>query len=98
MKTLSAKKVNNYVKNMNRKLHKDIFGSRFEARQLQKSICDGVEFFLYELVDNEQPERNRIVPWETAYAICRFHRLDVEMNDFIVSSDFWAKYRRENPR
>ncbi len=93
MKTLNAKKVNRYIKNLNRKLKADVFGDRFEARQIQKSICDGVEFFLYELVDNEQPERNRIVPWETAFAICKFHRIDIEINDFIVSSDFWANYK-----
>ena len=50
-------------------------------------------YYMYELCDREQPNRNRIVPWETAFAIYTFNKIWVEMNEFIVTSDFWEKYR-----
>ena len=44
------------------------------------------------LIDHEQPERNEIVPWESAFAICNFSHIHIAMNKFIVESDFWKKY------
>lgn len=94
MKTLMDKKVNRAVKNLNRSLRQDVFGTRFELRQYRKQRGhDGVEYYLYQMIDNEQPERNDLVRgWESGYAIIHFSPLWVAMNDFIVSSDFWSKY------
>ena len=50
-------------------------------------------YYMYELCDREQPNRNRIVPWETAFAIDTLNKIWTEMNEFIVTSDFWEKYR-----
>lgn len=93
MKSKVAKRVNRRVRSFNKQLRKDVFGTRFELRQLKKSYTDGIEYFLYILIDNEQPERNKIIPWETGFAILTFHPLECAMNDFIVSSDFWSKHK-----
>lgn len=98
VKTLEAKKVNRYVRKLNRQLRNDVFGDRFEARQNKKGFGDGIEYFMYMLIDHEQPERNEIVPWETAFAICNFSHIHIAMNKFIVDSDFWKKYYEKNPR
>ena len=98
VKTLEAKKVNRYVRNLNRQLRNDVFGDRFEARQIKKGFGDGIEYFMYMLIDHEQPERNEIVPWETAFAICNFSHIHIAMNKFIVDSDFWKEYYEKNPR
>lgn len=95
-KSLIDKKVNRAVKNLNRSLKKDVFGTRFELRQYRKSRGnDGVEYYLYQMIDNEQPERNELVRgWETGYAIIHFSPLWIAMNDFIIKSDFWSKYKK----
>lgn len=93
MKTKEAHKVNRYIRRFNEQLRHDVFGERFELRQLQKSFADGIEYFLYELVDNEQPKRNEVIPWETAFSILTFHPMEVKMNQFIISSDFWQKHK-----
>ena len=85
--------VNRNVKKLNRQLAQDVFGNRFYARQIRKSKGDGVMYYMYELCDREQPNRNRIVPWETAFAIDILNKIWTEMNEFIVTSDFWEKYR-----
>lgn len=93
MKSKIAKKVNCRVRAFNKQLSKDVFGDRFRLLQLKKSCADGIEYFLYILTDNEQPERNKIIPWETGFSIITFHPLECAMNDFIVSSDFWSKHK-----
>ena len=94
MKTLMDKKVNRAVKNLNRSLKQDIFGTRFELRQYRKQKGrDGIEYYMYQMIDNEQPDRNTLVNgWETGYAIINFSPLWIAMNDFIIKSDFWTKY------
>ena len=92
-KTKDDRLVNRNVKKLNRQLAQDVFGDRFYARQIQKSKGDGVMYYMYELCDREQPNRNRIVPWETAFAIGTLNKIWTEMNEFIVTSDFWEKYR-----
>lgn len=91
-KSNDAKKVNRNVRKLNRQLRADVFGDRFEARQIKKERAGGIEYFMYELIDHEQPERNVIVPWESAFAIYRLNAIWIPMNDFIVKSDFWSKY------
>lgn len=98
-KSLDAKRVNRNVKKLNKQLRADVFGNRFEARQIAKSRTPyGIEYFMYMLIDNEQPERNKIIPWETAFSIAKFNKIWVEMNDFIVKSDFWEKYNARRER
>lgn len=93
-KSLDDRKVNRNVKKLNRELKNDVFGTRFEARQLKKSYKDGIRYYLYELRDNLQPERNKIVGWENAFALYTFNKIWTEMNDFIVTSDFWSTYNK----
>lgn len=95
MKLLEDRQVNRNIKKLNKQLREDVFGDRFYARQVQKGRGDGIMYYMYELCDREQPERNTIVPWETAFGICKFNKIWQAMNDFIVSSDFWEKYRNE---
>lgn len=49
---------------------------------------------MYLLIDNKYPERNVIVPWESAFSIYQFNHIWLAMNDFIVNSDFWQTYNK----
>lgn len=92
------KKVNREIKKLNKQLKDDVFGNRFWLRQYQKSYLDGINYYLYELCDREQPERNMIVTcgWLTSFAILKFHDLYLEMNNFIIESNFWELYHKNN--
>lgn len=93
-KTREAKKVNRVVKKLNKQLVADVFKDRFFIRQLRKTFgCDNVEYFQFELIDKEQPERNQITKWYNSFEICHFVNIHREINDFIVNSDFWEKHR-----
>lgn len=95
-KTKMDKKVNRVARQLNRQLTEDVYGSRFQIRQIQKTKgLDNWPYYLYELVDNEQPERNKIIPWTSGFSITTFRPLHMEMNDFIVKSDFWKKYHEQ---
>lgn len=94
MKTKADKKVNKIAKQLNKSIAADVFGNRFWARQVKKERIDGISFYLYELVDRLQPERNRVVYWESEFALIKFHHLDIAMNNFIIESDFWSKYKK----
>lgn len=96
MKTKWEKKLNNKVKNLNRKLEKDVFGNRFWLKQVRKSKgTDGIFYFMYELRDRVQPERNKLINgWFTEYSIFNFSELVGAMNDFIITSDFWENYKK----
>jgi hypothetical protein len=92
-KSLYAKKVNRNIKKLNAQLLHDVFGNRFWARQVQKARgVDGIEYFLYELCDREQPERNMLLHWNNYWEICSSYKVWEEMNNFIITSDFWTKY------
>ena len=91
MKTRAEKMVNKEAKRFNKDLKHDLFAGRFYIHQCKKSRCDGTSWFLYELRDREQPERNCLIPgWLNQYDFMR--RVCMEMNDFIICSDFWSKY------
>ena len=91
MKTRAERKINKAAKHFNRDLKNDIFAGRFYIHQYQKARLNGISWFLYELRDREQPERNCLIPgWLTEYDFMR--RACFEMNDFIICSDFWSKY------
>jgi len=93
-KTKMDKKVNAVARKLNKQLAADVFGTRFQIKQIQKARSySGWEYYLYELVDVDQPERNKIIPWQSGFSIINFSPLHMEMNNFIIQSDFWKKYR-----
>lgn len=91
-KTLDDKKVAKEIKRLNKQLFEDIFNTRFSCRQHKRSKGeDGIWYYMYELIDKEQPDRNKIVGWYNIYSI---HNIWLDVNKFIVESDFWEKYRK----
>ncbi len=95
-KSLEDKKVNRMVKRLNKQLREDVFGRRFEVRQYRKSKTpEGIHYYMYQLIDNEQLERNEITHWYSSFDLLIMNPLYIEMNDFIIKSDFWSKYRTE---
>lgn len=94
MKNIDDRRVNKNVRKLNKELQKDVFGDRFKARQYKKSRKEGISYYMYLLIDNKYPERNMIVPWESAFSIYQFNHIWLAMNDFIVSSDFWQTYNK----
>ena len=94
MKNIDDRRVNKNVRKLNKELQKDVFGDRFEARQYKKSRKKGISYYMYLLIDNKHPERNMIVPWESAFSIYQFNHIWLAMNDFIISSDFWQTYNK----
>ena len=99
-KSLVDKKVNRAVRRLNKELQKDVFGDRFMARQVRKSRGeDGVMYYLYEFLDKECPERNYMYHgWLSEFSVLRMNTIWMEMNNFIIHSDFWAKYYDKHPR
>ena len=92
-----AKAVNRIAKRLNRSLERDVFGNRFAVRQVCKSKGDGMEWFLYEMIDRKEPKRNSMVHgWLNVFDVER--KLFTEINDFIVRSDFWAEYYNDPAR
>ena len=84
-----CRKVNRRARQLNKQLAQDVFGNRFWVRQVQKQYKNDIHYFQYELVDNLQPERNRLLHWLTEFSLITFNDLWIEMNDFIITSDFW---------
>lgn len=96
-KTLYAKKVNKNAKKLNRQIMADVFGDRFYCRQYKKAFGeDGIEYFQYEFLDKECPNRNYITYWFNVWEIIRSNKLWEEMNNFIITSDFWSKYKNNS--
>lgn len=93
MKTLYDKKVNKRIRTLNRQLEKDVFGKRFVARQVKKERLDGVNYYLYVFIDNENPEAN-VYKWFSDFELCTFNTHYMVMNNVIVHSNFWEKYRK----
>lgn len=90
------RKVKASVKRLNQSLREDVFGDRFSVRQTGQSVEEGITYYQYEMLDKEQPERNAVIRgWLTYWDICSSHKLHMEINDFIIHSDFWTKYRQE---
>ena len=94
-KTLETKKVNKCIKKLNKQLQKDVFKDRFYCWQIKKSLKEGIEWFQFKLTDKKQPERNYITKWFSAFEICEFAKLYLEMNDFIIDSNFWSIYKNK---
>lgn len=98
-KTKTDKKVNRKVKAFNKALKKDVFKDRFWVRQYQKTKCDGLNYYLYELVDNLEPERNTVLRgWILGESCLFMSEIWEGMNDFIIKSDFWSKYYNDDTR
>lgn len=98
-KTKTDRKVNRCIKQLNKQLRDDVFGDRFFARQYRKAYVDGLSYYQYELIDRECPERNRVIRhWLWSGEIIHSYKVHIEMNDFIVTSDFWKKYWKKHPR
>lgn len=98
-KSLEDKKVNRMARRLNKQLREDVFGRRFEVRQYRKSkTSEGIHYYIYQFIDNEQPERNKITHWYSSFDLLIMSPLFLEMNDFIIESDFWSKYRTEKKR
>ena len=52
--------------------------------------------FPNELIDELEPNRNRIIrEWIRGESDFFMHRIFEEMNDFIIKSDFWELWRKE---
>ena len=90
-----CRKVNRRARQLNKQLAQDVFGNRFWVRQVQKQYKNDIHYFQYELRDRLQPERNRLVSgWLSEFALITFNDLWLEMNDFIITSDFWKTYNK----
>lgn len=93
------RKINKKVRKFNKSLREDVFGNRFWVRQYQKATCDGLHYYLYELVDNLEPERNTVLNgWMLGESCFFMSEIWEGMNDFIIKSDFWAKYYNDESR
>ena len=95
MKTKADKRINQKVRKMNKQLKEDVFGTRFWARQYRKTRSKETNtwYYMYELCDRKQPERNKLIGWYSEFELTTFHPIDIEMNDFIVNSSFWKEYK-----
>ena len=97
-KSKTDKKVNRLVRNINKQLKADVFGDRFWVRQMQKAKVDGMEYYLYEMKDRLEPNRDSIIAEGWIWGGSQFltsHFYEA-INDFIVKSDFWSKYNGSN--
>jgi hypothetical protein len=97
-KTKTDKKVNRIAKKVNKNLKQDLFGDRFWIKQIQKARGeDGLEYYLYELKDRLEPNRDTIFSKGWLWGDSQFLISDFfgELNDFIVRSDFWAIYHNK---
>lgn len=101
MKTKIDKRINNIAKKVNQQLKEDVFGNRFWVKQVRKfKSQDGLQYYLYELRDRLEPERNHIFTCGWLWGGSFFLTADFfeQVNDFIVKSDFWAKYWNDESR
>lgn len=95
MKTKTDKRVNKKIRAFNETLEKDVFRNRFWVRQYQKQTYDHSQYYLYELCDRLEPERNRVIyKWLRGDSVFFMSDIFDEMNSFILESDFWELYRK----
>ena len=109
--TLRAKrnlkrKVRSVIRKLNKSIHEDVFGDRFSIKIVDSHIVpyddnSGWDAqFLIEFRDADYPERNyqywfspHFILYSGMFAGGR--HVDSDLNDFIVNSDFWEKYRAD---
>lgn len=97
MKTKRDKKVVHLMKVLNRQLRQDVYGDRFYVRMTGKFgyvDCHEYHWYRFELMDNECPERNEIIYLSEGEVLISY-KLYKDMNDFIVTSDFWEKFDKQ---
>ena len=92
------------VRHINRNLRKDVFGDRFWIEIVEQHIKpwpdnSGWEaYFRIAFHDRENPERDYDYWFEPHFIIYSGlfsggRHMDDDLNNFIVNSDFWEKYR-----
>lgn len=99
-KNKTDKKINRIVKKINKQLQEDVFKDRFWIKQICKQRVDGLNYYLYELKDRLEPERDSVFSkgwlWgDSNFLISDFYN---EINNFIVMSDFWSLYYKDPTR
>ena len=93
-KTTERKRVNRKVKHINKNIRQDVFKDRFEVRQYRFVRKHGTYYYCYKLIDHKDKSRNKIIWWKSGFEILNFQAIEVELNDFIVTSDFWKDFRK----
>ena len=101
------RKVRACVRHINKKMRADIFGDRFWIEISGQEIRPWSDnsgwhaWFKIAFHDNEQPDRDfekwywgRSVLYSGLFA--GGDHMDTDLNDFIVKSDFWEKYRAQH--
>jgi hypothetical protein len=98
-KTKVDKKMNRIVKSINKDLEQDVFKNRFWIRQVKKDRDEvGSQYYLYEMKDRLEPERDSYMSW--LWGGSTFVKADFfeAINDFIIKSDFWSIYWKDESR
>ena len=58
-----------------------------------------MQYYLYELKDRIEPERDTLIRgWLWGHSVFLRAELFDAVNDFIIRSDFWAKYHNDMSR
>lgn len=106
MSSLNRKKhqrrLNRYIKRVNKMVSDDVFGNRFYIHQRQsfwhpyEDRSGGDLWVEIEVVDRKTGNYKSY--YDTDNYLCYFNgnRLFKIMNDFIINSDFWEEYRDKN--
>ena len=100
MKTKEDKSVNRKIRSLNKKLQRDVVGTRFSVRQIKKNGLSpdrSYHYYLYEFCDEKKPYRNFCV-WLSESEIIICNKAAVIMNYFIISSDFWVTFTQKDNR
>jgi hypothetical protein len=98
------RKVRRVIRRLNKGLREDVFGDRFSVHIIQSNIVPWQDNsgwdanFLIEFRDAAQPERNYAYWFSPHFIIysgilAGGRHVDSDLNDFIIRSDFWEKYR-----
>lgn len=101
------RKVRACVRHINKQLQKDVFGDRFWIEIVGNQIRPWSDnsgwdaYFGIAFHDRENPERDFFywysphnIIYSGLFAGGRY--MDSDLNDFIVKSDFWEKYRAQH--
>lgn len=95
------RKVNRQIHGLNRNLKEDCFAGRFSVKMIKRKDEFLLRWpypkFFIEIMDNEQPERNivELFHWSDSWGLREFETLIDILNNFIVSSDFWDRWRND---
>lgn len=98
------RKIRRVIRKINANMRKDVFGDRFSLRIAGSNIVpyddnSGWDArFLIEFRDADYPERNYQYWFEPHFIIysgffAGGRHVDTDLNDFIIKSDFWEKYK-----